>query len=73
MSHHSILRGPRKYIICYSFTSEVADVQHPCEVLGDDRSQEAERLHKLNWGVTQGDGGRWGWLLSTAILTVFSS
>jgi len=31
-----------------------ADVQLPLEVLGDDGAQEAEGLHSVNGGVTQG-------------------
>src|SRR4029434_5956610 len=40
---------------------EGADVQPPLEVLGDDGAQEAEGLCRVDWGVTQGDGGGWGW------------
>jgi len=36
------------------------DVQLPLQVLGDDGAQEAEGLHNVHWGFTQGDGGRWG-------------
>ena len=32
------------------------------KVLGDDGSQEAAGLHDVDWGVTQGDGGEWGWV-----------
>jgi len=39
-----------------------ADVQLPLEVLGDGGAQEMKGLHSVNWGVTQGDGGRWGWV-----------
>src|SRR4029434_5396153 len=32
-------------------------------VLGDDGAQEADGLHTVNWGVTQGDGVGRGWVL----------
>src|SRR4029434_7252880 len=31
--------------------------------MGDDGAEEADGLHTVNWGVTQGDGGGWGWVL----------
>jgi len=41
-----------------------ADVQLPLEVLGDDGAQEAVGLHSVNGGVTQGERGWWGCVLS---------
>src|SRR4029434_5890935 len=43
---------------------EGADVQLPLEVLGDDGAQKAEGLRSVDWGVSQGDGGGRGWVLS---------
>ncbi len=34
----------------------VVDVQLSLEVLGGDGPQEAEGLHSVNWGITQGEG-----------------
>jgi len=42
----------------------IADIQLPLQVLGDDGVQEAEGLHNVHWGFTQGDEGRWGCTLS---------
>ncbi len=41
-----------------------ADVQLLLEVLGDDGARETERLLSVDWGVTQDDGGGWGWVPS---------
>lgn len=45
------------------FFNQRDDVNFPLEVLGDDGSQETEGVHNINWGVTQDDGRRWGWVL----------
>ena len=31
--------------------------------MSDDDAQEAEGLYRIDLGVTQGDGGGWGWVL----------
>ena len=49
--------------LCWAFFDEGAVVQVPLQVLSDDGAQEAEGLHSVHWGFTQGDGGRWSCVL----------
>ncbi len=65
MHHHCLwqvefLKLHRNYILFGKGT--FLGVQLPLEVLGYDGPQDAEGLHSVNWGVTQGDGGKWGWV-----------
>ena len=69
MHHHrlwqvELLQLPQEEHPLLGFLCNGADVQLPLKVLGDDGSQEAAGLHNVDWGVTQGDGGEWGWVLS---------
>ena len=32
-------------------------------MIREDGAQEAEGLHIVDWGVAQGEGGEWGWVL----------
>ena len=55
--HHCLwqvefLQLPQEVHPLLCFLDEGADVQLPLEVLGDGSSQEAERLHSVNCGVT---------------------
>ncbi|KAF7651031.1 hypothetical protein LDENG_00117000, partial [Lucifuga dentata] len=66
--HHSrwqfeLLHLPREVHPLLGFLGEGADGQLPLEVLCDDGAQEAEVLHSVDCGVTQDDGGGWGWVL----------
>ena len=62
MHHHcpwkvEFFQLPQEVRPLLGFLDEGADVQLPLEILGNDSSQEAERLHSVNCGVTEGDGG----------------
>ena len=63
--HHRLwqvefLQLPQEVPPLLGFFDEGADVKLPLQVLGDDGAQEADGLHNVHWGFTQGDGGRWG-------------
>ena len=69
MHHHflwqvELLQLPQEVNPLLGSFDEGADVELPLEVLGDDGAQEAEGLRSVNWGVSQGDGAEWGWVLS---------
>ena len=64
MHHHRLWQVelpqlPQEVHPLLGFLGEGADVQLPLEVLGNDGTQEAEGLHRVNWGVTQDDEGEW--------------
>ena len=54
----NFVRKEEHPLLC--FFDEGADVHLQLEVTGHEGSQEAEGLHSVYWGVTQGD---WGWVL----------
>lgn len=67
--HHCCLRQvkllqlPQEVHPLMSFVDQRVNVQRPLEVLGDDSSQEVERVHSIDRGVTQYDGVVWRWVL----------
>ena len=58
-----LLQLPQEVHPLLSSFGEGADVQLPLEVLGDDGAVKAEGLRSVDWGVSQGDGIGWGWVL----------
>ena len=59
--HHRLwqvefLQLPQEVHPLMCFFDQGFDVQIPFEVLGDDGTQEAVGLHRVDWGATQDDG-----------------